>query len=259
VRRVRRVAANPVGRPVSSPYIPMLAYNKDQVEELAFGALAYIIGEGPDADLFDVSLERILRLSARGKDDGKAVPLAQSPNARDGARTTFQLFDEPHRMYLPRLLDAHQTMNNNLHEAAAGRPVVVVRRHRRSTRAGSIAEQLFHEAEDMAKGAAPSDPRFFFLHRDSGPVHKRRDKTTRPATTSTKKGRLAAIKEATGPDGEYGHGQFEDISEVYDRPDTDKAYWERVQLNRWIQSDRQAFDIGPADHRRPGRSSPARS
>jgi hypothetical protein len=232
---------NPVGRPVSSPYIPMLAYNKDQVEELAFGALAYVIGEGPDAELFDVSLERILRLSARGRDDGKAVPLAQSPNARDGARTTFQLFDEPHRMYLPRLLDAHQTMNNNLTKRPLADPWSLYVGTAGQLGQGSIAEQLFHEAEDMAKGAAPRDPRFFFLHRDSGPVHRGDDKTGH--NISTKKGRLAAIKEATGPDGEYGHGQFEDISEVYDRPDTDKAYWERVQLNRWIQSDRQAFDI----------------
>ena len=105
---------DPVGRPVSSPYIPMLAYNKDQVEELAFGVLSAICAEGPDADLFDCSLERIMRLSRNGRDDGKAVPLAQSPNARDGARTTFQAFDEPHRMYMPRILEAHQTMNNNL-------------------------------------------------------------------------------------------------------------------------------------------------
>jgi hypothetical protein len=158
VRRVRRVVASRWGDPVSSPYIPMLAYNKDQVEELAFGALAYIIGEGPDADLFDVSLERILRLSARGKDDGKAVPLAQSPNARDGARTTFQLFDEPHRMYLPRLLDAHQTMNNNLTKRPMADPWSLYVGTAGQLGQGSIAEQLFHEAEDMAKGPSRRTP-----------------------------------------------------------------------------------------------------
>lgn len=232
----------PVGRPVASPYIPMLAYNKDQVEELAFGALAYIIGEGPDADLFDVSLERIIRLSPRGKDDGKAVPLAQSPNARDGARTTFQLFDEPHRMYLERLLQAHQTMQNNLTKRPAADAWSLYVGTAGQLGQKSIAESLYAEAERMAKGSAPKDPRFFFLHRDSGPVH-RGDKQT-GHNIETKRGRVAAIREATGPDGEYGPGQFEDISELYERTDTDKAYWERVQLNRWIQSDRQAFDLG---------------
>jgi hypothetical protein len=234
----------PIGRPVMSPYIPMLAYNKDQVEELAFGALAYIIGEGPDADLFDVSLERIIRLSARGKDDGKALPLAQSPNALDGGRTTFQLFDEPHRMYLPRLLEAHNTMANNLTKRPAADAWSFYVGTAGQLGQGSIAEQLYSEATDMTKGRKDRDPRFFFLHRDSGPTHTGDDKNNTGHDISTKRGRIAAIKEATGLDGEYGPGQFEDIAEVYARPKTDKAYWERVQLNRWIQSDRQAFDIG---------------
>jgi hypothetical protein len=234
---------NPVGRPVSSPYIPMLAYNKDQVEELAFGALTYIIGEGADADLFDISQERIIRLSPRGRDDGKALPLAQSPNALDGGRTTFQMFDEPHRMYLPRLIDAHQTMTNNLTKRPAADAWSLYVGTAGQLGQGSIAEHLFHEAEEMARGTAPKDPRFFFLHRDAGRVHRGEDKAEAGHDISTKRGRLAAIKEATGPDGEYGLGQFEDIAEVYERPDTDKAYWERVQLNLWIQSDRQAFDI----------------
>jgi hypothetical protein len=231
----------PVGRPVASPYIPMLAYNKDQVEELAFGALSYIIEESPDAHLFDVSLDRILRLSARGKDDGKAVPLAQSPNARDGARTTFQMFDEPHRMFLPRLLDAHQTMNNNLPKRPMADAWSLYVGTAGQLGQGSIAEELYHEAEAMAKGTKPKDPRFFFLHRDSGPVSRGDGSTGHDLTTQ--KGRIAAIKEATGIEGEYGMGQFADIAELYDRPDTDRAYWERVQLNRWIASNRQAFDV----------------
>jgi hypothetical protein len=230
----------PVGRPVSFPYIPMLAYNKDQVEELAYGVLSYVCGEGPDADLFDISLERIIRLSANGIADGKAVPLAQSPNARDGALTTFQAFDEPHRMYLPRLLEAHQTMNNNLPKRPAADAWSFYVGTAGQLGQKSIAESLYFEAEKM-RDKPGRDPRFFFFHRDSGPVHKG-DKHHSGHNLLTKKGRLAAITEATGPDGEYGPGQFDDIAEIYDRPDTDKAYWERVQLNLWLQSDRQAFD-----------------
>lgn len=231
----------PVGRPVSSPYIPMLAYNKDQVEELAFGVLSYVCAEGPDADLFDISLERIIRLSPRGTDDGKAVPLAQSPNARDGARTTFQAFDEPHRMYLPRLLDAHQTMNNNLPKRPAADAWSFYVGTAGQLGQKSIAESLYLEAQGM-QDKPDKDPRFFFFHRDAGKVHRGSEKGAAGHNLATKKGRLDAIKEATGPDGEYGLGQFDDIAELYTRPDTDRAYWERVQLNRWLQSDRQAFD-----------------
>jgi hypothetical protein len=37
----------PVGRPVKAPYIPLLAVTVEQVEELAYGALFYMVTEGP--------------------------------------------------------------------------------------------------------------------------------------------------------------------------------------------------------------------
>lgn len=230
----------PVGRPVNSPYIPMLAYNKDQVEELAYGVLSAICTEGPDADLFDVSLERTIRLSSNGRDGGKAVPLAQSPNARDGARTTFQAFDEPHRMYMPRILEAHETMANNLPKRPAADAWSFYVGTAGELGQGSIAEDLYREAESIARGEV-AEPRFFFFHRDAGKVH-RGEKDGRGHDLTTEEGRLAAISEATGPEGEWGPGQFADIAELYTRPNTDRSYWERVQLNLWIQGDRQAFD-----------------
>src|SRR5690606_715316 len=102
------------GRPVNDPYIPLMANTKDQVEELAYGALIVVCEEGPDADLFDTGLDRIIRLGAGGEADGKAVPIAGAPNARDGARTTFQGIDEPHRLYLPNHKAAIETMIANL-------------------------------------------------------------------------------------------------------------------------------------------------
>jgi hypothetical protein len=222
----------------------MLAYNKDQVEELAFGALAYIIGEGPDADLFDVSLERIIRLSARGQDDGKALPLAQSPNARDGAVRRSSC-STSRTACTCRGCSTRTDDEQQPDEAAAADAWSLYVGTAGQLGQGSIAEQLYSEAEDMAKGSKPPRPAVLL------PAPRLRSRahaaTTRPTPATTSPPRravIAAIKEATGPDGEYGPGQFEDIAEVYDRPDTDKAYWERVQLNRWIQSDRQAFDIG---------------
>ena len=81
----------PVGRPVTDPYIPMIAYTERQTEELAYGALLCMCSEGPDADLFDSGKDRITR--AYG--DGKAEALATAPDSADGARTTCQHFDEP--------------------------------------------------------------------------------------------------------------------------------------------------------------------
>src|SRR5690554_5309721 len=80
----------PVGIGVTDPYIPMVAYTEEQSDELAYGALKVILGYSTLASDFDIGIERIMRVGG----DGKAVSLATSPDARDGARTTFQVFDE---------------------------------------------------------------------------------------------------------------------------------------------------------------------
>jgi hypothetical protein len=222
----------PVGRPVRSPYIPMLAVTVEQVEELAYGALKYIVEEGPDADLFDVSLERIVRLDEFGRADGRAVPLANSPGARDGARTTMNCFDEPHRLYLPRQLQAHTTMDANLPKRPLDDPWSLYVGTAGELGQGSVAEQLHGEAELIAAGKIER-PDLFYLYRTDDGGHDLSDKVQR----------ILAVTEATGPAGEWGPGQFDEIASQWDRPGVDTAYLERVWLNRWVKSGQQAFDV----------------
>lgn len=222
----------PVGRPVVSPYIPLLAVTVEQVEELAYGALLYICLEGPDAGFFDATLERIVRLDERGRGDGKAVPLANSPGARDGARTTFQLFDEPHRLHLPRQVSAHETMVANLEKRVLEDPWGLYVGTAGEPGQNSVAEGLHKEAEMIDRGEI-ADPRLFYFHRQSSDGHD----------LAVFEERLNAVSEATGPVGEYGPGQFHSIASQWDRPGADKAYLERVWLNRWTRSGAQAFDV----------------
>lgn len=222
---------NPVGRPVVAPYIPMLAVTAEQVEELAYGALYYMVTEGPDVDLFDATNERIVRLSPSGRADGKAVPLSNSPGSRDGARTTFQCFDEPHRLIMPRQIEAHETMVANLEKRVLEDPWGLYVGTAGEIGQGSIAEGLHQEAELIDKGEQ-DDPQLFYFHREAS---KGFDMDSLPQ-------RIDAVKEATGPVGEYGPGQFESIARQWERPTADKAYLERVWLNRWVKSGRQAFD-----------------
>lgn len=223
---------DPVGVPVSDPYIPMLAVTVEQVEELAFGALSVMCQEGPDADLFDVSLERIIRLDEWGRADGKAVPLSNSPGSRDGARTTFQFFDEPHRLFLPRQVSAHETMVANLEKRAMEDPWGLYVGTAGEPGQGSIAEGLHQEAQLIGAGEI-ADPQLFYFHREAGAGFDLADLDQR----------VAAVKSATGPVGEYGPGQFLSIARQWDRPKADKAYLERVWLNRWVRSGAQAFDV----------------
>jgi hypothetical protein len=221
----------PVGRPVRDPYIPLLAVTVEQVEELAYGALYVIVTEGPDADLFDSSLERIVRLDEHGRADGKAVPLSNSPGARDGARTTFQGFDEPHRLFLPRAVAAHETMVANLEKRVLEDPWGLYVGTAGEPGQGSIAEGIHAEAELIDRGEI-DDPQLFYFYRWAKRNYDMTDLDER----------IEAVTEATGPIGEYGPGQFHSIAKQWDRPKADKNYLERVWLNRWTRSEAQAFD-----------------
>lgn len=219
----------PVGRPVNDPYIPMLAYTEEQVEELAFGALYVVVTEGPDADLFDAGLDRIVRLDARGRADGRAVPLAGSPNARDGARTTFQHYDETHRLDTARLVSAYNTMEANLPKRPLDEPWSLGTTTAGKPGGGSVAEIDKDEAEAIARGEV-EEPELFYFHREASPGHD----------LSTLAGRIEAVREASGPAAAWSN--LRGIAKQWDRPKADPVYLERVWLNRWTQSSAQAFD-----------------
>lgn len=221
---------NPVGRPVRDPYIPMLAYIKDQVEELSYGVLYTVCTEGPDADLFDCSLERIIRLGDRGQADGKAVPLANSPNARDGARTTFQYYDETHRLTLPTQLAAYETMEANLPKRPLDDPWSLGTTTAGVPGMGSVAEKDKDEAEMIGRGEV-EEPEMFYFHREASPNHN----------MTTLAGRIEAVREASGP-AVAAWSDLRGIAKQWDRPGADHAYLERTWLNRWTQTASQAFD-----------------
>ena len=221
------------GKPVMSPYIPMMAAAEEQVMELAFGVLKYIVEHSPDSDLFDSSLERIVRLGSNGGNDGMVVPVSNAPATRDGARTTFQHFDEPHRLVLPNAKHAHETMIQNLPKRQIETPWALYTSTAGQPGQNSIEEDVRSEAEAIAEGKAPNSSLFFFS-RWAGAEHD-------DLTTVEK--RVEAIADATGPCGEWGLGQFERIARDYERKGVDKSYWERVYLNRWRKSGSSAFDM----------------
>jgi hypothetical protein len=224
---------NPIGKPVRFPYIPMMAVTEGQVSELAYGVLKYIVEEGPDADLFDSGEDRIIRLGDHGQVDGRAVPVANAPGARDGALTSFEYFDEPHRLYLPTHKSAHNTMTANLEKRPLEDPWGLYTSTAGKPGQGSIQEDLHKEAELIDEGKI-KDPAMMFFCRWAGDEHD---------DISTIELRVAAIADATGPSGEYGPGQFEGIAKQWDAVGADLSYLERVWMNRWRMSASQAFDI----------------
>lgn len=216
----------PIGGPVSDPYIPMVAYTEEQSDELAYGALRVILDEGPLRDDFDIGLERI----TRRKGDGKAVSLSSSPSARDGARTTFAVMDETHWWTLPRLKQAHQTMINNLAKRKIADPWMFEVTTAPEPGTGSVAEDTMDYAKAVDEGRV-SDASLFYFHRQAGDEHD----------LTTIEGARAAVIEASGPAAAWR--DIDAIVSIWNDPTTDRAFWERVWCNRLVKGASQAFKI----------------
>lgn len=217
----------PIGGPVTFPYIPMLATTEEQADDLAYGAARHMIENSALRDDFDVGLDRIIRLDG----GGEMRSLASAPNARDGARTTFEHFDETHRFILPRIKSAHQTMLNNIPKRLMADAWGLETTTSFAPGEGSVAEAAYEYARKVEAGQLTPDRTFFYFHRQASDHHDLR----------TRDGRMAAVKEASGP-----HGGFRDLESVvnlWDSPDVDKAYYERVWCNRPVQQERKAFDL----------------
>lgn len=214
------------GRGVRDPFVVLVAYTEEQSDELAYGALKAILEESPIRDDFDIGLERIMRKGG----DGKAVSLAGAPNARDGARTTFQCFDETHWHTLPRLKQAHQTMMANLPKRTIAEAWALEITTAPEPGAGSVAESTMEYARAVADGRV-TDAAMFFFHRQASDEHD----------LTTKEGARAAVVEASGAAASWR--DIEGILSLWADPTTDRAYWERVWTNRLVQSASQAFDV----------------
>lgn len=221
---------HPVGRPMRRPYIPLVSYTVEQTEDLGYNVLRFIIENSDLVDDFDLSDERILVLDA-GKVSGKVVPLAGSPNARDGALTTFQHFDEPHRMTLPRLKKAFSTMKENTYKRVGADAWTLT-----TSTAGEVGEQSVQEdiheyAEAIAAGKV-DDPRMFFFSRyapEEMPLET-------PAEV------LEFLMEASGPNAEWS-GDLDALVARYFEPKTDRRYYCRVWGNQWVRGGSLAFDL----------------
>jgi phage terminase large subunit-like protein len=217
---------SPIGGPVTDPYIPLVAFTQEQSEELAYGALYAILLESPIADDFDLGLTRIIRRDGTGR----VVALSNAPGARDGARTTFQVFDETHRLILPAQKKSHQTMLANLPKRRLADAWSLETTTAYSPGENSVAEDTMDYARQVEQGKI-KDSKLFFFHRQASEGHD----------LSTQAGIRAAVLEASGPVGEWSDVQG--IVDQWQDPKADQTFLERVWLNRPVRQADRAFDM----------------
>lgn len=219
----------PQGGPVKDAYIPLVAYTEEQSEDLAYGALKVILELSPIAGQFDIGMERILRKETRRAGAGKAVALAGAPDARDGARTTFQGCDETHRWNTPKLRNAHRTMTANLPKRKLADGWGLETTTAPAPGENSIAEVTMEYARAVADGRRV-DSDLFFFHRQASD----------DADLSTPEGVRAAVLEASGPTADWSN--IDAIVAQFFDPTTDVAYLRRVWLNQLVRASDRAFD-----------------
>lgn len=235
--KVRRRGAvctcQPIGRGVTDPYIPLLAYTEEQSEELIYGALRTILELSKVAKDFDIGLERVMRVCG----DGKACAVATAPGPRDGARTTFECCDESHRLTLPRQVKAWETMRANLPKRKLSDAWSLETTTAYAPGENSVAEKTMRYARTVAEGRI-KDSKLFFFHRQAGDI----DPATGKAwDLSEPLAVRRALIEASGPIAEWSN--LEGIAGLLQDPETDRTYWERVWLNRPTKSADKAFDV----------------
>jgi len=218
---------NPIGGPVTDPYIPVVAYTVEQSDELLYGTIRVILEECALGRDFDIGLGRIMR--KRG--DGKVVSLSSSPNSRDGARTTFSAMDETHWWTLPRLLRAHQTMMANLAKRKAANPWNLEITTAPEPGAGSVAEKAMEYAQVVKEGRI-KDTQFFYYHRQASEEHK----------LDSPQDIRAAVIEASGPAAALWR-DIEAIVDQFNDPTADISFLDRVYCNRLVKSSQKAFDV----------------
>lgn len=220
--RVERGEWVPVGRPVRDPYIPLVATTEEQSDDLMYAAVREILEHCELGESYDIGLERIRHLHA----PGVIQALAGAPSARDGARTTFQGFDETHLYVAERLKKAHATMLRNVPKRYHADPWSLETTTMYEPGENSVAEGTHAYALAILAGKV-ADPTLYFDHRQASPKWNLKD--TRELRE--------AIKEASGD--AFAFTDVEAIVALFLDPQTSEADFRRYFLNQPTKGDKK--------------------
>lgn len=208
----------PIGGPVRDPYIPLIATTEEQSEDLTYGAVKAILEECELGNGYDLGLERITPRDARGE----CKAMAGAPSARDGARTTFQVFDETHLYVSERLKQAHRTMLRNVPKRVHADAHSLETTTMYEPGEASTAESSHAYALDVAAGRV-RDAALLFDHLQAALVFD----------LSRRRELIKAIEQASGDALEFA--DVAAIANEYLDPTADRQKFRRYWLNQRVK------------------------
>jgi phage terminase large subunit-like protein len=161
----------PVGKPVPSPLVRLLATEEGQTGNTYKGVqvmLEHAIEHHPDlfSDL-DVGATRVY-MGVGGR-DGEIRPCTAGAASKDGGLETFAVADEIHLYCLPELRDMHSLVQQNSVKRPDD-PWMLATTTMFEPGAGSVAEDQYDEAERLLALKQVRDHDFLFVHREGLPV-----------------------------------------------------------------------------------------
>lgn len=149
----------PVGRPVTSPFIKVMATEEGQAGN-TYGAIEVMLREGAAGRIPGLDVGRT-RTFIPGGGEIRAVSSASA--SKDGGKETFANFDEPHLYVAQELKDTFRTIRRNLAKRKIAEPWSLETTTMYAPGQESISELAHVYASKIARGEI-TDPSFLFDH-----------------------------------------------------------------------------------------------
>lgn len=209
----------PLGGGFVDPRVFILTTTEHQASSTLYAAVRSVINGSPTiTDDFRVTDAFLMRADG----SGLCEPVTGSPNARDGALTTMNAYDETHRM-TGRVSEARDVMQANLPKRSQSFSLS-------GTTAWEPGQDSVAEADD--RRARDEDGTILYWHRQAKDGYDLRSESDV----------IAAAREASGPE-VWAWTDERQLLQEWEAHKRDLNYFERVWLNRSVSSSTQAMPM----------------
>lgn len=159
----RYAKGEPLGRPVTCPFIRCLATEENQAGN-TYDAVFANLSDGPLAEGLPSNAAGLTRILLPG--GGEIVPSTAANASKDGGKESFVVFDETHLYTLPELRRMYATVRRNMAKRKAAEPWSLETSTMYAPGEDSVAEQTHKLAVSIAEGRTRA-ARLLFDHREA--------------------------------------------------------------------------------------------
>ncbi|WP_329520520.1 hypothetical protein [Spirillospora sp. NBC_01491] len=153
----------PMGRPVTYPFIRILATEESQVGN-TYDNIYFNLTEGPLGEDLPTGAAGITRTLIPG--GGEIRPSTASSSSKDGGKETCTVADETHLYVTPELKRMYVTVDRNCRKRKSAQPWLLQTTTMYQPGDGSVAEKTHERAKAIAEGRSRA-ARLLFDHREA--------------------------------------------------------------------------------------------